>query len=561
MVSEIRMQEVMAPYENVLNEMNSVREFVRQKHPRLPFGFLRRTYTCPICGLVYEISKLHIAHVEGQNIFMCEECADEKIVLCSLCHHPTRKNIAFYSVPDERYICQHCWYNGNMASCPTCRRIVPSTELIHGDMDVCCVHCVDTTKYHQCTICGNTYHVELPDDHMMCPICAREYAPFTEIENHKPDKAVINSYYYKPTPHFLRESCEPLYGNLYIGVELEMDSISHNTMIPATVAHDILVEVPEVYCKRDGSLHNGVEVVSHPATLGYHLHKLNWVRICELAQAGGMASHDLPNCGLHCHVNRTFFGKTPDEQDLNISKVILLIHRFWKTNVITFSRRDIEAIEHYAKNNIKSTTVLYKDQKQKEIEDTIKGSYKGDRNVAINLCNKRTIELRIFRGTLNYETLCATLEFVDTICRFAKRISLSDIDAVAWEDIFVGTNYPELNAYMKRIFHEHTKVLAPPIFAEPQGAFRVGDCVELFPLYVMLKQYQHHTIIGKFFVSFDFGIYSMSDLKTYCGTKMKVVAVNENDYLTVALLDGNSKPFEIHKNFIKCTLNFGKGVI
>ena len=54
------------------------------------------------------------------------------------------------------------------------------------------------------------------------------------------------------------------------------------------------------------------------------------------------------------------------------------------------------------------------------------------RYAAVNLENDATIEMRIFRGTLKYNTFIATLQMVDEICKVA--ISLSDefVQSLTW---------------------------------------------------------------------------------------------------------------------------------
>ena len=42
------------------------------------------------------------------------------------------------------------------------------------------------------------------------------------------------------------------------------------------------------------------------------------------------------------------------------------------------------------------------------------------RYAAVNFCNHRTIEFRLFKGTLNYPRFMATLEWVDALVRWVK---------------------------------------------------------------------------------------------------------------------------------------------
>ncbi len=70
---------------------------------------------------------------------------------------------------------------------------------------------------------------------------------------------------------------------------------------------------------------------------------------------------------------------------------------------------------------------------------------------AINLENTSTIEFRIFKGTLNLNTFLAVIPFVIVISDCAKKSKLSDIPCTSWKDIFMSSNYKELNEYLKRM--------------------------------------------------------------------------------------------------------------
>ena len=65
---------------------------------------------------------------------------------------------------------------------------------------------------------------------------------------------------------------------------------------------------------------------------------------------------------------------------------------------------------------------------------------------------RSTIEFRIFRGTLKYNTLIATLQLVETICDVAIALSDDQIKDMTWTE-FVSNLYedtvPELIQYLK----------------------------------------------------------------------------------------------------------------
>ena len=77
-----------------------------------------------------------------------------------------------------------------------------------------------------------------------------------------------------------------------------------------------------------------------------------------------------------------------------------------------FSRRTQRQLERWA------ARYGFKEQPM-EILDHAKKGYHGGRYTCVNLQNRDTIEFHMFRGTLKYNTLIATLQLVDRICNVA----------------------------------------------------------------------------------------------------------------------------------------------
>ncbi len=76
-----------------------------------------------------------------------------------------------------------------------------------------------------------------------------------------------------------------------------------------------------------------------------------------------------------------------------------------------------------------------------------KGSY--GRYTAVNLCNYNTIEFRMFRGTLKYNTLIAALELVNAMCDIAVGMSDEGLQKLSWSEFVSNMKEPELIAYLK----------------------------------------------------------------------------------------------------------------
>ena len=67
----------------------------------------------------------------------------------------------------------------------------------------------------------------------------------------------------------------------------------------------------------------------------------------------------------------------------------------------------------------------------------------------MNLMNYTTIEFRLFRGTLKYNTLIAAIELVNAICDLAISLTDEGIANMSWPEFVDTLKEPELIQYLK----------------------------------------------------------------------------------------------------------------
>lgn len=241
------------------------------------------------------------------------------------------------------------------------------------------------------------------------------------------------------------------------GLELEIDKGTFGKACCETIR---ALCPDNVYLKHDGSLINGIEIVSMPSTLASHKNPkvIPWKKILDTAGDCGFRSHNAQTCGLHIHVDRQFFGDTKFEKDINIAKVILLFDKFWD-NIVKFSRRKNSDLNQWCKRYhwITPTFVQTYANKPNELTrflidqlDYCGNGYgeHDERYHAVNIQNANTIEFRIFRGTLRYTTFIACIEFVSDLIHYARVTSVQDILKTEWLDIFGNTEHKELKEYL-----------------------------------------------------------------------------------------------------------------
>lgn len=290
-------------------------------------------------------------------------------------------------------------------------------------------HYCDECLYNITVVCshcgrrifnGDSFTDEDDDDYVYCYECYH-------------NSRFIHNYNYKPEPIF--------YGNnsRYFGVELEVDGAGESHNNARAVCEIANANSELLYCKHDGSLNDGFELVTHPLTLDFHHQKMPWEEILNCLKKMGYRSHQASTCGLHCHINRNSLGETEIEQDSTIARILYFVEKHWE-ELLKFSRRSQSQLERWA------SRYGYKDS-PKEILNHAKGGI--GRYTCVNLTNTHTIEFRIFRGTLKYNSLIATLQLVNRICDVALFMSDDELKEMSWTTFVAGCTQPELIQYLK----------------------------------------------------------------------------------------------------------------
>lgn len=353
--------------------------------------FYERYCYCDNCGNI--VDRDDAVWIEDEEIFVCDDCAERYYYQCADCGRwYSYSGITYRDDNADEYICDNC--ADDWAQCDDCGRIVHSYDILEGDDGWYCDYCID---------------------------------------EHRDSDENIHEYGYKPAPVFFGRA--PGSRARTYGLELEID----NGDDADDCAGDILDAAPdgEVYCKHDGSLNDGVEIVTHPCTLGYHMTRFPWADIIDAAREHGFKSHDTTTCGLHIHVGRDALPYDTPE------KIMLLFDSFWSQLVI-FSRRRETQLNHWA---AKPDADICGDDAPHVAKDKAEKARGRGRYQAVNLQNRKTIEFRLFRGTLKRSTILASIQLIDTLLSYCETHTLAEIAAAFWQDV-VKSDYTELNTYL-----------------------------------------------------------------------------------------------------------------
>ncbi|MCM1220515.1 MAG: amidoligase family protein [Lachnospiraceae bacterium] len=328
------------------------------------------------------------------------------------------------TIVDEEILCDDC-VNDCCIACDRCGEVIWAEESETDNDIYLCQDCFDN-HYNRCECCERIIRNDDTSWHNNVPYC---YSCYDEVDN----DYEIEEYGYKPDPIFYGDSY------LYFGVELEVDDGGKDGENACTLKNIANSCNEHIYIKSDSSIYDGFEIVSHPMTLDYHMNTMNWESVLYEAVEMNYKSHDTSTCGLHIHVNRDAFGINQSEQEEIISRILFFVEKHWN-EIFRFSRRTEINMNRWSCR-------LGMEKSGKEILDKVKDC--GNRYVAVNLRNYSTVEFRLFRGTLRYNTFIATLQFVSEICRVALTMSEEEIDSMSWSEFVRSVRYDELIQYLK----------------------------------------------------------------------------------------------------------------
>lgn len=332
----------------------------------------------------------------------CDDCGED-YTNCDLCddeiHVDDSVTLSYSAIIGGRRgvstLCESCASNHTMR-CDDCGDTVPTNDTqCVGDDTLC-----DGCRERNCYYC---------DD---CEELCRNSNPC----NCSNTSDLIHDYGYRPYPVF-HGKLKGLEG--FIGVELEV-----NTDAQSEHAGDVIGQLGEdhVYLKEDSSIGDGFEIVTHPHT--FEEQKKLW---SKWDAPSGMTSARSGRCGIHVHYSRKGLA------DLHINRMVVFLNA-------PENLRFIECIAQRSDNS-------YCKIKPKGI--TSQGSY--DRYEALNLCNKKTIEFRIFRGNTRKDRILKCIEFTVATVNWTRDRSYRDLSYLNFI-AYISDNakqYPNLNKFIK----------------------------------------------------------------------------------------------------------------
>ena len=303
-----------------------------------------------------------------------------------------------------------------------------------------CAPCVRREGF-ECPDCRETFHQDLScglnaSDESVCESCAENYFccegcnatcnndDYGEDGHCRSCSDSDSSANIKP--YSFKDYGSPIgKGPLFFGVELEVEAGDNRD----SAAQDISSSLEGfAVLKEDGSIKSGFEIVTRPASMDEQ--RKGWKGFfTDLPD--GLLSYKTETCGLHVHASRS--AMTP----LQISKIVCFVN----------SPENREFVERIAGRKA-CDWAKYHGKKL-----ATAGNRTGQRYEAVNLENSKTIEFRIFKGTLKEASFWRCVEFCDALISFAAPASRTMADSLDWRAFarFVREGrkqWPNLHAFV-----------------------------------------------------------------------------------------------------------------
>jgi hypothetical protein len=324
-------------------------------------------------------------------------------------------------------------------------------------------YCDDCNEYHT----GSSYYTE-DTNSSYCENCISN-AYFCEdcdayytngCDDHSGDDArVIHDYSYRPDPIFHSTDKEE---RLFFGLEIEVEA-SRNRSESAEYASR-LEGYDLAYLKSDGSLNCGFEIVTHPMTHDFYKNEAKelWDTLEALRNRAGIRvkAWDASTTGLHIHISRTGFTGGAH------------MHRFLR--LVYDNQTLYEAIagrssSRWAKFDDANTDYVKEVDndgdrvwaQRRNLKNKLENSRNSDRYSAVNTQNHATLEMRIFRSSVNGDTVKSFIDLAHASVEYTRGLSVRDIRQGALDsDIFMqyirdkSVLYPELNVRLAKVANQ-----------------------------------------------------------------------------------------------------------
>lgn len=395
---------------------------------------------CSVCDTDTNIDDLITTEYDS---LVCGDC----VTTCERCDSVGSINDAFHTVDGNDIWCESCTER-RAHWCERCEEYDSGTSFYISDVqESWCEGCAD----------GHAYWCDDCDEYNAdgCDRCSDDMS--------SGGIRMIHDYSYRPDAIFHSTNKDE---RLFFGIEIEVEA-KDNLRESAEYAHQ-LESMDLAYLKHDGSLNNGFEIVTHPMSHDFFKNEADdFFRVMEglRSQAGiRVKSWDTRTCGLHIHISRTGFSSgshmhrflnlvysNPDFYSTLAGRTSDQWAKFTDIYQREYARdRNGERIfhENTGYEIINKRTFMHKLDRERN----------SDRYSAVNTLNRETLEMRIFRGSVNGDTIKSQLDLAHASVEYTRNLTVQDVtqgaltsDNFMWYIFEHEYLYPELVARIDKL--------------------------------------------------------------------------------------------------------------
>lgn len=320
-------------------------------------------------------------------------------IACDCCNNKVQSLIDVYDIKEDDYllICEDCINeNDNIFWCAYHGRYekVNNTNAIYeisNDYGTICKDAYLTDDdFYCCDCCGNYFHTDDMFEFGYEILCSECY----EAQN------VISEYHSHDYDEFLEDDFEDT--DQFYGIELEVEVFNK----PIEVAKEIETIIDgELFMEYDGSLANGLEIISKPFSYNYMVNHLSTTLkdLCNTLE--GEINTERP-CGMHIHITKQSY-----EHMMNLVYLV----EYYQTELTILSNRKGKDLKRWASFliDIENHSLLSKNIINAEFDNTY-------RYFAVNCSNSDTVEVRIFATTNDVKEILGRVELIHNLSEYAK---------------------------------------------------------------------------------------------------------------------------------------------
>ena len=360
---------------------------------------------------------------------------DEDVVeqiSCGLCEVTINDRNSVVASNGDKYcddcarLCEHCDFIGTSDD---------DFSVVDG-AEVWCQNCIDNNAnwcdWHDEYFTGYTYHAE-DSSNTLCEDCFQNNTVYCEdcdasfvngCDTDHDESRVIHDYSYRPDLIFHQTDGDT---RLFFGIEIETEHKREDYTARNEAAEyaSRLEQLELAYLKSDGSLTCGFEIVTHPMSHDFLMNEANdlWHTIETLKYQRDMISWGTRTCGVHVHISRSGFNGGAHQ------------HRFLQ--LVYNNKLFYEALAGRSSDRWASFTDIYDGFGNKRIMNKITRHRDSNRYSAVNTINRDTLEMRIFRGTLNVRSLKSIVNLAHASVEFTRDVSIPQVRAgyLNWQNL------------------------------------------------------------------------------------------------------------------------------